>query len=455
MLYSIFDYLQNHGSIDFPGRHLMTYISFRAGITFALSLVIALVFGRRIIDRLQRMQVGEVVRNLGLEGQMKKTGTPTMGGIIIIISIMVPCLLMGNLTNIYMLLMLVATLWTGAIGFLDDYRKIKYHNKDGLKGKYKIFGQVGLGLLVGLAMWLSPAIKMSSVPLTPEKETVEEVAETNLITIENPDGPTVVLASSTYDEADQERTVHPVKVYKTPETTIPFVKNNNFNYQWLTSWIPNENAAHTAGWIIFVLVVIVAVTAVSNGANLTDGLDGLCAGTSAIIGVALAVMAYLGGNVIYSGYLNIMYIPGSEELVVYAAAFIGALVGFLWYNAFPAQVFMGDTGSLMLGGILAVFAILIRKELLIPLLCLIFFIEDLSVVLQVAYFKMTKRKYGQGRRIFKMTPLHHHFQKAGDQTIQSLINFPKQPIPESKIVVRFWIIGILLAALTFVTLKIR
>lgn len=455
MLYSIFDYLQNSGTVDFPGRHLMTYISFRAGITFALSLVIALVFGRQIIDRLQRMQVGEVVRNLGLEGQMKKTGTPTMGGIIIIISIMVPCLLIGNLTNIYMLLMLVATLWTGAIGFLDDYRKIKYHNKDGLQGKYKIIGQVGLGLLVGLTMWLSPSIKMSSFPLTTENDAFTEMTQSVLISSDTNDGPSVVLASSTYDEGDQERTMHPVKVYKTPETTIPFVKNNNFNYQWLTSWIPNENAAHTAGWIIFVLVVIVAVTAVSNGANLTDGLDGLCAGTSAIIGVALAVMAYLGGNVIYSGYLNIMYIPGSEELVVYAAAFIGALVGFLWYNAFPAQVFMGDTGSLMLGGILAVFAILIRKELLIPLLCLIFFIEDLSVVLQVAYFKMTKRKYGQGRRIFKMTPLHHHFQKAGDQNIQSLINFPKQPIPESKIVVRFWIIGILLAALTFVTLKIR
>lgn len=454
MLYSIFDYLQNSVSIDFPGRHLMTYISFRAGITFALSLVIALVFGRRIIDRLQRMQVGEVVRNLGLEGQMKKTGTPTMGGIIIIVAIMVPCLLIGNLTNIYMLLMLVATLWTGAIGFLDDYRKIKYHNKDGLQGKYKIIGQVGLGLLVGLTMWLSPAIKMSSVPMTTENEDLTELTQSVLISSTN-DGPSVVLASSSYDESDQERTMHPVKVFKTPETTIPFVKNNNFNYQWLTSWIPNENAANTAGWIIFVIVVIVAVTAVSNGANLTDGLDGLCAGTSAIIGVALAVMAYLGGNVIYSGYLNIMYIPGSEELVVYAAAFIGALVGFLWYNAFPAQVFMGDTGSLMLGGILAVFAILIRKELLIPLLCLIFFIEDLSVVMQVAYFKMTKRKYGEGRRIFKMTPLHHHFQKAGDNAIRCLINFPKQPVPESKIVVRFWIIGILLAALTFVTLKIR
>ncbi|MDE6631722.1 MAG: phospho-N-acetylmuramoyl-pentapeptide-transferase [Muribaculaceae bacterium] len=455
MFYAIFDYLQNSTSFDFPGRHLMTYISFRSGLTFTLALLIALVFGRRIIERLQRMQVGEVVRNLGLEGQMKKTGTPTMGGIIIIVAIMVPCLLVGNLSNIYMQLMLIATLWTGAIGFLDDYRKIKYHNKDGLQGKYKIIGQVGLGLIVGLAMWLSPDIKMSNIPLTTEKEAATELFQSSMITSSTNDGPTVVMASSSYDITDNERTVHPVKVYKTPETTIPFVKNNNFNYQWLTSWIPNENAAHTAGWIIFVIVVIVAVTAVSNGANLTDGLDGLCAGTSAIIGVALAIMAYLGGNVIYSGYLDIMYIPGSEELVVYAAAFIGALVGFLWYNAFPAQVFMGDTGSLMLGGILAVFAILIRKELLIPLLCLIFFIEDLSVVLQVGYFKMTKRKYGQGRRIFKMTPLHHHFQKAGDTNIQSLINFPKQPIPESKIVVRFWIIGILLAALTFVTLKIR
>ncbi|MDE6551435.1 MAG: phospho-N-acetylmuramoyl-pentapeptide-transferase [Muribaculaceae bacterium] len=455
MLYSIFEYLQDSASFDFPGRHLMTYISFRAGATFTIALLIALIFGRHIIDRLQRMQVGEVVRNLGLEGQMKKTGTPTMGGIIIIASIMVPCLLIGNLTNIYMILMLVATLWTGAIGFLDDYRKIKYHNKDGLQGKYKIIGQVGLGLLVGITMWLSPSIKMSSVPLTSENEAFEELITASSISSSSNDGPSVVMASSTYDTADQERTVHPVKVYKSPETTIPFVKNNNFNYEWLTSWIPNENAAQTAGWIIFVIVVIVAVTAVSNGANLTDGLDGLCAGTSAIIGVALAVMAYLGGNVIYSGYLDIMYIPGSEELVVYAAAFIGALVGFLWYNAFPAQVFMGDTGSLMLGGILAVFAILIRKELLIPLLCLIFFIEDLSVVMQVAYFKMTKKKYGQGRRIFKMTPLHHHFQKAGDQGIKCLVNFPKQPIPESKIVVRFWIIGILLAALTFVTLKIR
>ena len=277
MLYSIFDYLQNSGTLDFPGRHLMTYISFRAGVTFTLALLIALVFGRHIIDRLQKMQVGEVVRNLGLEGQMKKTGTPTMGGIIIITSIMVPCLLIGNLGNIYMLLMLVATLWTGAIGFLDDYRKIKYHNKDGLQGKYKIIGQVGLGLLVGLTMWLAPSIKMSSVPLTTGKEAATEHAQatltTSTITSTTGDGPTVVIASSSYNPTDQERSVLPIKVYKTPETTIPFVKNNNFNYEWLTSWIPNENAANTAGWIIFVIVVIVAVTAVSNGANLTDGLD--------------------------------------------------------------------------------------------------------------------------------------------------------------------------------------
>lgn len=456
MLYALFDYLES-SALDFPGVRLMTYISFRSGVTFTLALLIALVFGRRVIDRLQKMQVGEVVRNLGLEGQMKKTGTPTMGGIIIIMSIMVPCLLIGNLSNIYMLLMLVATVWTGAIGFLDDYRKIKYHNKDGLQGKYKVIGQIGLGLLVGFTMWLSPDIMMSATPSSDREIAHQELSQAEAITTEaDAEMPSsIVLASNAYDETESESTVHPVKVYKTPETTIPFVKNNNFNYNWLTSWIPNEGVATTAGWIIFVLVVIFVVTAVSNGANLTDGLDGLCAGTSAIIGIALAIMAYLGGNVIYSGYLDIMYIPGSEELVVYAAAYIGALVGFLWYNAFPAQVFMGDTGSLMLGGILAVFAILIRKELLIPVLCLVFFIEDLSVVMQVAYFKMTKRKYGAGRRIFKMTPLHHHFQKAGDDSIKCLINLPKQPIPESKIVVRFWIIGILLAVITFVTLKIR
>jgi phospho-N-acetylmuramoyl-pentapeptide-transferase len=410
--------------MDLPGAGLMNYITFRAGTTLVLSLLIALVFGRKIIDRLQLMQVGEIVRDLGIEGQMQKKGTPTMGGVIIIISILVPCLLIGNLSNIYMMLMIVTTVWMGAIGFLDDWRKLKYRNKEGLKGKYKISGQVGLGLIVGITMWLSPTIVM--------RENIE---------VENTVNHEIEI-------------VHKANDVKSPQTTIPFVKNNNFNYQWLTSWMDGE-AAETAGWLVFIFVVVLAVTATSNGANLTDGLDGLAAGTSAIIGVALAIMAYLGGNIIYSSYLNIMYIPGSEELVVFAAAFIGALVGFLWYNAFPAQVFMGDTGSLTLGAILAVFAILIRKELLIPLLCMIFFVEDLSVILQVAYFKLTKRRYGEGKRIFKMTPLHHHFQKAGNAGIDALIQFPIRPVPESKIVTRFWIIGILLAVLTFVTLKIR
>lgn len=411
--------------MTFPGHNLMSYITFRAGISFALALIIALSFGHKVIARLQKMQVGEVVRNLGLEGQMKKTGTPTMGGVIIIMAILIPCLLLGNLGNIYMILMLVTTVWLGSIGFLDDYRKLKFHNKDGLKGKYKVTGQVGLGLIVGITMWLSPSIVMSENFETQKdnKSEIEIVVSTDQI--------------------------------KSPQTTIPFVKNNNFNYEWLTSWVSDKQAAQTLGWLVFVLVVVIAVTAVSNGANLTDGLDGLCAGTSAIIGVALLIMGYLGSNVIYSSYLNIMYIPGSEELVVFAASFIGALVGFLWYNAFPAQVFMGDTGSLTLGGILAVFAILIRKELLIPLLCLIFFIEDLSVIMQVGYFKYTKKKYGEGRRIFKMTPLHHHFQKPLEPGSNILWKHPANPIPESKIVVRFWIVGILLAALTFVTLKIR
>ncbi len=422
MIYALLQYFEDW---DFPGHNLMGYITFRAGISFAVAMLIALVFGHKVIERLQKMQVGEVVRNLGLEGQMKKTGTPTMGGIIIIMSILVPLLLFGNLGNIYMILMLVATLWMGTIGFMDDYRKLKYHNKDGLQGKYKVIGQVGLGLIVGITMWLSPAIVMSK---NVETE-VPGKTETEIVVLK--------------------------EEIKSPQTTIPFVKNNNFNYEYLTSWIGDKEAAENLGWLVFVFVVIVVVTAVSNGANLTDGLDGLCAGTSAIIGVALLVMAYLGGNIIYSSYLNIMYIPGSEELVVYAGAFIGALVGFLWYNAFPAQVFMGDTGSLTLGGILAVFAILIRKELLIPLLCLVFFIEDLSVMMQVGYFKYTKKRYGEGRRIFKMTPIHHHFQKAAEPGVKVLWNHPVNPIPESKIVTRFWIVGILLAALTFVTLKIR
>lgn len=401
----------------------MSYITFRSGVALVLSLFITIVIGRRIIDRLQLMQVGEIVRDLGLEGQMSKKGTPTMGGIIIIIAIVVPCLLIGNLSNVYMLLMIFSTIWLGCLGFADDYLKLARHNKDGLKGKFKIVGQIGLGLVVGLTMYLSPHIVM--------RENVEVI---------NRESKEVVISHSTTNE-------------KATQTTIPFVKNNNFDYASCTKWLGKH--AQTGGWILFILITIFVITAVSNGANLTDGLDGLCAGTSAVIGVALAIMCYLGGNVIYSSYLNIMYIPNSAELVVFAAAFIGATIGFLWYNSFPAQVFMGDTGSLTLGGIIAVFAILIRKELLIPLLCAIFFVEDLSVMLQVAYFKYTKKRTGTGRRIFKMTPLHHHFQKPGNAGIDAIIQRPLQAIPESKIVMRFTLVAIFLAAITFVTLKIR
>ena len=420
MLYYLFNYLEQ---FDIPGARLMSYLTFRSGVALILSLFIATIIGRKIIDRLQLMQVGEIVRNLGLEGQMSKKGTPTMGGVIIIIAILIPCLLVGVLHNIYMILMLVSTMWLGTLGFADDYIKVAHHDKDGLKGKFKIVGQVGLGLIVGLTMYLSPSIVMH--------ENVE---------IEN-------------RKSHEVTVVHKGESVKAPQTTIPFVKNNNFDYTSLTKWMGSHAA--TGGWILFILVTIFVVAAVSNGANLTDGLDGLATGTSAIIGLALAIMCYLGGNVIYSSYLNIMYIPGSEELVVFASAFIGALIGFLWYNSYPAQVFMGDTGSLTLGGLIAVFAILIRKELLLPILCAIFFIEDLSVMLQVAYFKYTKKKTGTGRRIFKMTPLHHHFQVQGNSGVDAIIQRPLRAIPESKIVMRFFIVAIFLAVITFVTLKIR
>lgn len=421
MLYYLFQWLEDTG---FPGARLMDYITFRSGAALILSLFIAMVFGRRIIDRLQKMQVGEIVRNLGLEGQMKKTGTPTMGGIIIIVATIVPCLLVGKLGNVYMLLMVISTLWLGALGFADDYLKMTRHNKDGMSGKFKIIGQVGLGLIVGLTMMASPEMVI--------RQNHEVINETSM---------------------EVEEVIYETEDLKATQTTIPFVKENNFDYTYFTQWLGDH--AQTGGWVLFILVAIFIVTATSNGANLTDGLDGLAAGCSAIIAVALAVMAYLGGSVIYSSYLNIMYIPGSEELSVFCAAFIGALIGFLWYNAFPAQVFMGDTGSLTLGGIIAVLAILIHKELLLPLLCAIFYVEDLSVMLQVGYFKYTKRKYGAGRRIFKMTPLHHHFQKAGNSGIEALLQKPLQAVPESKIVTRFWIVGIFLAVITFVTLKIR
>lgn len=421
MFYYLFHWLEELGV---PGARLMDYITFRSGAALILSLFIAMVFGRRIIDRLQKMQVGEIVRNLGLEGQMKKTGTPTMGGIIIIIATVVPCLLVGKLGNVYMLLMLFTTIWLGALGFADDYLKIHRHNKDGMSGKFKIIGQVGLGLIVGLAMMGS-----SDMVIRQNHEIINENSQ------------------------EVEEVIYESENIKSTQTTIPFVKENNFDYKYLTQWMGKYS--DVGAWILFILVAIFIVTATSNGANLTDGLDGLAAGCSAIIAVALAIMAYLGGSVIYSSYLNIMYIPGSEELSVFCAAFIGALIGFLWYNAYPAQVFMGDTGSLTLGGIIAVLAILTHKELLLPLLCAIFYVEDLSVMMQVAYFKYTKKRTGTGRRIFKMTPLHHHFQKPGDGSIEALWQKPVQAIPESKIVIRFWIVCIFLAVITFVTLKIR
>ena len=419
MLYHLFHALEEY---DLPGGRLVEYITFRSGLALVLSLFIAIVFGKRIIERLQLMQVGEIVRNLGLQGQMEKKGTPTMGGIIIIISILIPCLLLGKLDNVYMVLMIVATIWCGALGFADDYLKIKKHNKEGMKGKFKIVGQVGLGLIVGLTMYLSPSIVMNENVTVENKQTSEMVVK------------------------------HKTETVKSTKTTIPFVKNHNFDYAMLTKWMGDH--AQTGGWIVFILVTIFVVAAVSNGANLTDGLDGLATGTSAIIGVALAIMCYLGGNVIYSSYLNIMYIPDSGELVVYAAAFIGASIGFLWYNSFPAQVFMGDTGSLCLGGIIAVFAILIRKELLIPILCLTFFVEDISVMIQVAYYKYTRKKTGEGKRVFKMTPLHHHFQVPAGK-VDALWQKPVNAIPESKIVMRFLIVAIFLAVITFVTLKVR
>lgn len=421
MLYYLFDYLQE---IGFPGARLMSYLTFRSGVALVLSLLITIFIGRRIIERLQLMQIGEIIRDLGLEGQMKKTGTPTMGGIIIIIATLVPCLLVGNLSNIYMLLMIGSTLWLGTLGFLDDYIKVARKDKDGLKGKFKIAGQVGLGLIVGVTMYLSPDMVM------------RENHEVNV-----------------GDNQSQVEVVYDNQEVKALQTTIPFVKNNNLDYAWFTKWMGDW--ATPAAWILFIIVTIFMVTATSNGANLTDGLDGLATGTSAVAAIALAIIAYLGGNVIYSSYLNIMYLPGSGELVVFMAAFIGALIGFLWYNAPPAQVFMGDTGSLTIGGIIAVCAILIHKELLLPILCAIFYFEDLSVVIQTTYFKLTRKKTGTGKRIFKMTPIHHHFQKPGNSGIEALIQTPINPVPESKIVIRFWIIAILLAVITFATLKIR
>ncbi|MDR2791801.1 MAG: phospho-N-acetylmuramoyl-pentapeptide-transferase [Tannerellaceae bacterium] len=415
MLYYVFDYLDK--VMDIPGTGMFRYVSFRSGLALLIALALSTLIGRRIINRLRRMQIGETIRGYGLEGQYSKQGTPTMGGIIIIISILLPVFLLARPDNIYILLMILTTFWLGIIGFSDDYIKVFLKDKEGLHGRFKIIGQTGLGLIVGLTLYLSP----------------QAVIREN---IEAPDGVSIEAGAC-----------------KSTKTTIPFLKNNNLDYSIFASWAGEHK--DVAAWVIFVLVVIFVVTAVSNGANLTDGLDGLAAGTSAIIGVALGILAYMSAHFQFASFLNIMFIPGAEELVVFAAAFIGATVGFLWYNSFPAQVFMGDTGSLTLGGIIAVFAILIRKELLLPILCGIFFVESLSVIVQVAYFKYTRRRYGEGRRIFKMTPFHHHFQKAGNAGVHALLQRPREIVPESKIVVRFWLIGIILAVITIVTLKIR
>ena len=421
MLYHLIHYLDRF--YDIPGQQMFLSISFRTGSAFILALIVAMIFGRKIINRLQKMQIGETIRDLGMEDQLKKKGTPTMGGIIIILAILVPTLLFADLTNIYTILMLITTVWMGIIGFADDYLKIKYRNKEGLKGQFKIFGQVGLGLIVGLTLYLSPDAVI--------RENVEYIG-----------------ASQRVEDVSFKK-----EGVKSTKTTIPFFKNNNLDYANAFKWAGEK--AQKFGWILFVIMAIIVVTAVSNSANLTDGMDGLASGSTAIIGVTLGVLAYLSGNVNYAGYLNIMYIPGTGEMVVYAGALIGATVGFMWYNSFPAQVFMGDTGSLTLGGIIAVFAIAIHKELLIPVLCGLFFVESLSVIMQRGYFKFTKKKYGEGRRIFLMTPIHHHFQVGGKSGIKAILNKPMNPVHESKLVVRFWLIGIILAALTIITLKVR
>ena len=421
MLYDLFNYLDQ---LNLPGAGMFKYISFRSVSALVFSLIISTMIGRKIIDKLKALQVGEAIRNLGLEGQSGKQGTPTMGGLIMIIAILIPVLLFTRLNNIYVIIMLITTVWLGSLGFVDDYIKVFKKDKKGLQGRFKIIAQVGLGIIVGLILFVSPAVVI--------QENMEVRNE-----VEN------VIEDVQYQTNQTKST----------QTTIPFVKNNNLDYAQFVNWAGQYKTVATC--ILFILVVMFIVTAVSNGANLTDGLDGLTAGSSAIIGVALGILAYTSSHIKFASFLNIMFIPGAEELVVFAAAFIGATFGFLWYNANPAQVFMGDTGSLTLGGIIAVFSILIRKELLLPVLCGIFLVESLSVMMQVVYFKYTKRKYGEGKRIFKMTPLHHHFQKKGNDGIQALIQKPYNAVPESKIVVRFWLIGVVLAAIALITLKIR
>lgn len=418
MLYYLFQYLDK---IDVPGAGAMQYISTRAALAIIVSLIISMLLGDKLIALLHRKQVGETVRDLGLDGQKQKQGTPTMGGLIILAAILIPTLLFARLENTYIILMIVSTIWLGMIGFIDDYIKVFKKNKEGLAGKFKVVGQIGIGVIAGGMLYFADNVVVA--------DKVE--AEGDVTYVQH--------SINLGDEQVVEETYH-WEQHKSTKTTIPFVKNNEFDYAWLTNWMGEG----VAGWLaplVFILIVVIIVIAVSNGANMTDGLDGLATGTSAIIGVTLAVLAYVSGNTVFADYLNIMYIPNSGELVIFIAAFVGACIGFLWYNSFPAKVFMGDTGSLALGGIIAVYALAIRKELLIPILCGIFLIENVSVMVQVGYFKYTKKKFGEGRRIFKMAPLHHHYQKLG--------------MHESKIVSRFWIVGVMLAVLTIVTLKLR
>ena len=407
MLYYLFDYLDG---LDVPGAGVFQYISFRAGMAAFISLLITITFGKNLINILRRKQVGEDIRDLGLEGQVQKKGTPTMGGIIIIAAILIPTLLLAQLDNVYVILLIVATCWLGLIGFLDDYIKVFRKNKEGLAGRFKIVGQIGLGLIVGFTLYFNTQVVIR-----------EAIPNSKPALIENNEG--VVESNVQYKEV------------KSTKTTVPFLKNNEFDYSSLIPFLPEYT------WIVYVGMVILVITAVSNGANITDGIDGLAAGTSAIIGLTLAILAYVSGRIDFSNYLNVMYIPNLGELVVFCTAFVGACLGFLWYNAYPAQVFMGDTGSLTLGGVITVLALAVRKEILLPLLCGIFLVENLSVIIQVSYFKYTKKKYGEGRRIFLMSPLHHHYQKKN--------------IPEAKIVTRFWIVGVLLAIICLVTLKLR
>ena len=433
MIYHLFDLLKD---FDIPGQGLFQYLSFRAILAFSTALLFSIIVGRKIIAAIRRKQIGEDIRDLGLEGQMQKKGTPTMGGIIIFLAIVIPVLLFGDLTNIYTILLLLTTVWFFIIGFTDDYIKVFKKNKEGLSAKAKLIGQTVLGLAIGLTVCFSNDIVVrENIEVENTVVSISEAgSDLNINTA-------VAVTDSKWEKQD---------VVKSTKTTIPFVKSHEFDYKWLS---PFKGAlGWYCKWIIYVLMIIVVITACSNGVNLTDGIDGLATGTSAIVGVVLGIFAWLGGNILDADYLNIMYIPGSGEIAVFMSAFVGALIGFLWYNSYPAQVFMGDTGSLMLGGIIGVTAVLIRKELLIPILCGVFFTESLSVIMQRYYFKYTKKKYGVGKRIFKMTPLHHHFQKEG---IESLIKFPSHVIPEAKLVTRFWIIGMILAVITIALLKVR